>query len=152
MLLYDHLITAIRPENVNRMAIVFILIKCPPLWSSGHSSWLQTQRSGFDFRRYQIFWEVVGLKLGPLNLVSTIEEVPERKSSGSGLEIREYGRRDPSRWPRGTLYPPNLELTSPTSGGRSAGKINSQTQTTEFFFLIRFVSLHGDSCKDDTTG
>jgi hypothetical protein len=27
----------------------------PPLWSSGQSSWLLTQRSGFDFRRYQIF-------------------------------------------------------------------------------------------------
>jgi hypothetical protein len=27
----------------------------PPLWSSGQSSWLQIQRSGFDFRRYQIF-------------------------------------------------------------------------------------------------
>jgi hypothetical protein len=25
------------------------------------------------------------------------------KSSGSYLENREYGRRDPSRWPRGTL-------------------------------------------------
>jgi hypothetical protein len=28
-----------------------------------------------------------------------------KKSSGSGLEIREYGRRDSSRWPRGSLYP-----------------------------------------------
>jgi hypothetical protein len=27
----------------------------PPLWSSGQSSWLQMQRSGFDSRRYQIF-------------------------------------------------------------------------------------------------
>jgi hypothetical protein len=36
---------------------------------------------------------------------SKIEELPGRKSSGSGLEIREYGRRDPSRWPRGTIYP-----------------------------------------------
>jgi hypothetical protein len=26
-----------------------------PLWSSGQSSWLQIQRSGFDFRSYQIF-------------------------------------------------------------------------------------------------
>jgi hypothetical protein len=26
-------------------------------------------------RRYQIFWEVVGLKRGPLSLVSTIEEL-----------------------------------------------------------------------------
>jgi hypothetical protein len=29
----------------------------PPLWSSGQSSWLQILRSGFDSRRYQIFWE-----------------------------------------------------------------------------------------------
>jgi hypothetical protein len=28
-----------------------------------------------------------------------------KKSSGSVLEIREYGRRNPLRWPRGTLYP-----------------------------------------------
>jgi hypothetical protein len=27
------------------------------------------------------------------------------KSYGSCIENREYGRRDPSRWPRGTLYP-----------------------------------------------
>jgi hypothetical protein len=58
----------------------------PPLWSSGQSSWLQIQRSGFDSRRYQIFWEVVGLERGPLNLVSTIEELLVRKSSGFGLE------------------------------------------------------------------
>jgi hypothetical protein len=63
----------------------------PPLWSSGQSSWLQIQRSGLDFRRYQIFSEVVGLERGPLSLVSTIEELLERKSSGSGLESREYG-------------------------------------------------------------
>jgi hypothetical protein len=31
----------------------------------------------------------------PLRLVSTIEELLGRKSSGSGLEIREYGRGDP---------------------------------------------------------
>jgi hypothetical protein len=39
----------------------------------------------------------VGLEQGPLSLVSIIEELLERKSSGSGLEIREYGLRDPSR-------------------------------------------------------
>jgi hypothetical protein len=50
-----------------------------PLWSSGQSSWLQIQRSGFDFRGYQIFWEVVGLERGPLSLVSTIEELLKRK-------------------------------------------------------------------------
>jgi hypothetical protein len=45
---------------------------------------------------YQISQEVVGLERGPLSLVSTIEELLERSSSCSGLEIREYGRRDPS--------------------------------------------------------
>jgi hypothetical protein len=39
----------------------------------------------------------VGLKRGPLSLVGTIEELLERKNSGSGLEIREYSRRDPSQ-------------------------------------------------------
>jgi hypothetical protein len=38
----------------------------------------------------------VGLERGPLNLVSTIEELLERENSGPGLESREYGRRDPS--------------------------------------------------------
>jgi hypothetical protein len=59
----------------------------------GQSSWLQIQRSGFDSRRYQIFWDV-GLERGPLSLMSTIEELLERKSSGSCLEIQEYGHRD----------------------------------------------------------
>jgi hypothetical protein len=64
-------------------------------------SWLQIQRSGFDSRHYQILWEVVGLERGPLSLMSTIEELFGRKRSCSGLEIREYGSGDPSRWPRG---------------------------------------------------
>jgi hypothetical protein len=36
--------------------------------------------------------------------MSTIGELLERKYSGSCLESREYGRRDQSRWPTGTLY------------------------------------------------
>jgi hypothetical protein len=81
------------------------LSTCYPLWSSGHSSWLQIQRSGFDSLRYPIFWEVIGLERGPLGLVSTIEELLWRKCSSSGLESRGYGRRDPSHSPNGTLYP-----------------------------------------------
>jgi hypothetical protein len=57
---------------------------------------------GSDSRRYQISWEAVGLERGPLSFVSTAEELLERKSSGSGLENREYGLRDLSRWPRDT--------------------------------------------------
>jgi hypothetical protein len=72
-----------------------------PLWSSGLSSWLQIQRPWFDSRSYQIFWEVVGLKWCPL--VSTIGKLLGRKSRGSGLENRDYGRTDPPRWPRDTF-------------------------------------------------
>jgi hypothetical protein len=51
------------------------------------SEFLATDPKRFYSRRYQIFWEVVGLDRGPLSLVSTTEELLERKSSGSGLEI-----------------------------------------------------------------
>jgi hypothetical protein len=85
--------------------------------------------------------------LGPLSLVSTTEELLERKSSGSGVESREYGHRNPSRWPHGTLYPQKLALTSPTSRGRSVGIVHSQTQASEFSFLVfddSFI-IHGDT-------
>jgi hypothetical protein len=72
---------------------------------------------------------------GPLRLVSTTGELLARKSSGSGLESREYGRRDTSCRPRGTLYPQKLALTSPISGGRSVGIVRSRTQATEFSFV-----------------
>jgi hypothetical protein len=70
--------------------------------------------------------------IGPLNRVSIIGELLERKRSGSSLEIREYCRRDPSRWPRGTLYPQKLALTSPTSGIRSVDIVRSRTKATVF--------------------
>jgi hypothetical protein len=59
-----------------------------------YSAWLQIQRFGFDSRRYYIFWEVLGLERGLLSLMSTTEDLLERKSSGFVLEIGEYGRRD----------------------------------------------------------
>jgi hypothetical protein len=74
----------------------------------------------------------VGLERGPLSLVSTTEELLGKKSNGSYVENREYGCRDPSHWPRGTLYPQNSAVTSPTSGGRSVGIVRSRTQTMEF--------------------
>jgi hypothetical protein len=75
----------------------------------------------------------VGLERGPLSLVSTTEELLGRKSSGSCLENREYGRRDPSRGPRGTLCPQKSAITSPTSGGRSVGIIRSRSFSLVFF-------------------
>jgi hypothetical protein len=87
----------------------------------------------------------MGLETGPLGLLNTNEELLGRRSRGSGLGNREYGRRDPSRWPRDTLYPQKCELSSPTSGGCSIGIVSSRTQVTEFSFPIQIqcsVSLN----------
>jgi hypothetical protein len=45
-----------------------------------------------------------GSGMGSLSLVSATEELLGSKSNGSGLEIREYGRRDSSR----SLHPQNV--------------------------------------------
>jgi hypothetical protein len=64
--------------------------------------------------------------------------LPHSLSNGSEmgstqpLERREYGRRDSSLWPRGTLYPRKLALTSSTNGGRSVGTVRSLTQAMGF--------------------
>jgi hypothetical protein len=90
------------------------------------SSWLEVQV------RFQalpdFFLEVVSLERGRLSLVSTIQELLERKNSGSGLEIRENGRRDLSCWPLGTLYRQTLALASPTSGDCTVSRVRSGTQ------------------------
>jgi hypothetical protein len=88
----------------------------------------------------KFFWEVVGLDRGPLSLVSTTEEQLERKSSGSGLESREYGRGDPLLWPHDSLHPQKLVLTSPTSGGRSVSIVRSPTEATEFSLFWHICS------------
>jgi hypothetical protein len=90
---------------------------------------------GFDSRRYQIFWEVVGLERSPVSPVSTLELLG-RNSSGSGPETRKYSRGDQLGWPRDTLYPQKLALTSPTSGGRSVGIVHLLTKATEFVFVL----------------
>jgi hypothetical protein len=87
-----------------------------------------------------IFWEAVGLERGQLSLVSTTEELLERKSSGSVLENRDYGRRDSSHWLRGTLFPQMLALTSLTSNCRSVGIVRSRTQATEFSFSVNCLT------------
>jgi hypothetical protein len=67
----------------------------------------------------------VGLERGPLNLVSTIEELLERKSSGSGLEYQNYGRKGSTALTtRHLLYPQKLALTLPV------GIVRSRTKAT----------------------
>jgi hypothetical protein len=93
----------------------------PPLWSSGQ--FLATD-PGVPGSISGTRKKVVGLERGPLSLVSATEELLGSNSSGSGLEIREYGHRDPSRWLRGTLYPQKVG-TSFADKRRSLGRYSS---------------------------
>jgi hypothetical protein len=78
----------------------------------------------------------VGLERGSLSLVSTTEELLGGKSSGSGLENRDYGVGIRSADYATPLYAQKLALPSPTSGGRSVGIVRSWTQATEFVLFI----------------
>jgi hypothetical protein len=122
------------------------IAKWPPLWSSSHSSWLQIQRSRIRFPALPDFLRSSGPGPGSTQPREYNWGATWKKNSGSGLENREYGRRHPSRRPRGTLYPQKLVLISPTSGGRSVGIVRSRTQTTEFFFL--WLELLSYLCVD----
>jgi hypothetical protein len=83
----------------------------------------------------------VGLQRDTLSLVSKIEELLGRKIIGSGLESQEYGYRDTSRWPRGSLYTQKLALASPTSDGLSVGIVRSRTKATGLLLLLLLLLL-----------
>jgi hypothetical protein len=110
----------------------------PPMWSCGQSSWLQIHRSLIRFSALSDFLRNSG---SGTESTQAREEPLERRSSGSGIENREYSSRDTSRWLRGKLYPQKLALTSPTSRGRSVGTVRSRTQATEFSLGSGFCFL-----------
>jgi hypothetical protein len=93
----------------------------------------------------------VGRERGPLSLVSTTEELLERNSSGSGLENREYSRRDPLCCPRDTLCQQKLALTSPTSGGCSVVIDLSQTKVTELLFISSSNNTNNNNNNNNST-
>jgi hypothetical protein len=70
------LLDAIR-NVLKKFSITFLCFR-QPLWSSGQSSWLQIRRPVFDSQHYQKK-KVVGLERGTLSLVSTNEELLDRK-------------------------------------------------------------------------
>jgi hypothetical protein len=63
--------------------------------------------------------------------VITIEELLERKISGSGLESRDH------------MAPSKLVLTSPTSSSQSIGIVRSRTKAMEFSFsFFSFMKMY----------
>jgi hypothetical protein len=77
--------------------------------------------------------KVVGLERGQLSLVSTTEELLDRKvaapiykTENTAVGIRHVDHVAP-------FIRKKLAITSPTSGGRSVGIVCSRTQTMEFF-------------------
>ena len=57
------------------------------------------------------------------------------------------GRGDPLRWPRDTLYPQKLALTSPTGGVRSVGIVRSRTKAAEFSLVLNKTASTGFHIK-----
>jgi hypothetical protein len=82
----------------------------------------------------------VGLERGPLSLVTITEELLERKVAAPVYKTEINGRGDSLRWPRDTIYPLKLALTSPTSGGRSVGIVRWWTKAPEFLYVYTHVT------------
>jgi hypothetical protein len=54
----------------------------------------------------------------------------------SGLDVRDYGRGDPLRWPRDTLCPQKLALTSPKSGDCLVGVVRSRSYYYYYYYYF----------------
>jgi hypothetical protein len=111
----------------------------PPLWSSGQGSPTTDPEIWVRFPALPDSLRSSGSGTGSTQPREYNWEVTWKKNSGSGLENREFGRRDPSLRSRNTLYPQKLALTSPTNSVNSVGMVYSRTQATVVCSLYRFM-------------
>jgi hypothetical protein len=128
------------------------------------SSWLQIQRSRVRFPALPDFLRRSGFGTESTQPRGDNRGGTWKKISGSGLENQKLmavgifllwkkyskykkglGNAHPScsrvsllRWPRDTLYPLKLALTSPTSGGRSVGihVVHWRTKAPEYLLCV----------------
>jgi hypothetical protein len=112
----------------NSCLILDEFLYLPPLWSSGQSSWPRIQKSGFDSQSYKIFLKNSESGIGSAQPREYNWGATWKKSSGSGIENRDYGRRDPSSWSRDSFCPQKLALIALTSGGRWVGIVRWRTK------------------------
>jgi hypothetical protein len=63
------------------------------------------------------------------------------------LENREYGSRDPSHWPRGTLYPQKVGTSFADKRRSLAGIVRSRTKATELLVIIIVLHIRIPKCS-----
>jgi hypothetical protein len=97
--------------------------KCTEVWIITLTCYLLQ----FDFLSSGLFTELIYVSLMISSFGGTLLILQNVSSWCLVLTTEINGRWDPLRWPRDTLYPQKLALTSLTSDGRSVGIVRLRT-------------------------